>query len=93
MENLPVFLPHLSADDWALTIDLSDAYLHVLIHQDSLRLLGVQYLNQTFLYQVLPFGLKDSPWVFHQNSSKFNFLPSTQRASNFLLPIASRPFG
>ena len=60
MENLPVVLPHLSADDWAVTIDLSDAYLHVPMHLDSLRLLGFQYLNQTFLYHVLPFGLKVS---------------------------------
>ena len=64
MENLPVILPQLTADDWAVTIDLQDAYLHVPIHPESHRLLGFQYLNQTFLYQVLPFGLKDSPWVF-----------------------------
>ena len=64
----------LIADGWAVTIDLYDAYLHVPIHQDSPRLLGFQYLNQTFLYQVLPFGLKDSPGVFHQDSSISNFL-------------------
>ena len=64
MEILPAVLPKLTADDWAVTIDLKDAYLHVPMHPESHRLLGFQYLNQTFLYQVLPFGLKDSPWVF-----------------------------
>ena len=54
---------------WAVAINLYDDYLHVSIHQDSPRLLAVQYLNQTFLYQILPFGLKDFPGVFHQDRS------------------------
>ena len=64
METLSVILPQLSPQDWAATIDLKDAYLHVPVHQDSRRLLGFSFLGRTYLYQVLPFGLKDSPWVF-----------------------------
>ena len=30
----------------------------------SRRLLGFKYLDKTYVYKVLPFGLKDSPWVF-----------------------------
>ena len=50
--------------DWAFSLDLKDAYLHVPIHPESRSLLGFQYQNRTFQYQVLPFGLRDSPWVF-----------------------------
>ena len=64
METLSVILPQLTPDDWAVTIDLKDAYLHVPVHPDSRFLLGFSFLGRTYLYQVLPFGLKDSPWVF-----------------------------
>ena len=63
METLNVILPQLSASDWAVSIDLKDAYLHVPIHPSSRRFLGFQFLGKTFQYKVLPFGLKDSPWV------------------------------
>ena len=58
------FLPTISPQDWAVSIDLKDAYLHVPVHPASRHLLGFQYQGRTFQYQVLPFGLKDSPWVF-----------------------------
>ena len=45
METLNVILPHLSSQDWAATIDLKDAYLHVPIHRDSRRLLGFSFLD------------------------------------------------
>ena len=56
METLNVILPQLSPQDWAVTIDLKDAYLHVPIHPDSRRLLGFSFLDRTYLYKVLPFG-------------------------------------
>ena len=62
--TLSVILPQLSASDWAVSIDLKDAYLHIPIHPLSRRFLGFQFLGRTFQYKVLPFGLKDSPWVF-----------------------------
>ena len=64
METLNVILPQLSASDWAVSIDLKDAYLHVPIHPSPRRFLGFQFMGKTFQYKVLPFGLKDSPWVF-----------------------------
>ena len=57
METLSVILPQLTPDDWAVTIDLKDAYLHVPVHPDSHYLLGFSFLRRTFLFQVLPFGL------------------------------------
>ena len=64
METLVSILPTISPQDWAISLDLKDAYLHVPIHPESRSLLGFQYQNRTFQYQVLPFGLRDSPWVF-----------------------------
>ena len=64
METLNIILPQLTNQVWAVTLDLLDAYLHVPVHQQSHRLLGFRFLEQTYLYKVLPFGLKDSPWVF-----------------------------
>ena len=45
-------------------LDLQDAYLHVPILPSSRHLLCFAYKDQVYQYQVLPFGLKDSPWVF-----------------------------
>ena len=64
MESLTAVLPQLHKDDWAVTLDLQDAYLHVPIHPSSRHLLCFAYKDQVYQYQVLPFGLKDSPWVF-----------------------------
>ena len=68
METLNVILPQLSANDWAVSIDLKDAYLHIPFHPLSRRFLGFQFMGKTFHYKVLPFGLKDSPWVFYESS-------------------------
>ena len=64
MESLAAVLPQLLKEDWAVTLDLQDAYLHVPIHPSSRHLLCFAYKDQVYQYQVLPFGLKDSPWVF-----------------------------
>ena len=64
METLNLILPNLPKHDWAVSIDLKDAYLHVPVHPQSRRLLGFKYQGLTYVYIVLPFGLKDSPWVF-----------------------------
>ena len=40
IETFSVVLPQLSRQDWAVTIVLQDAYLHVPIHLRSRRLLG-----------------------------------------------------
>ena len=64
METLKVILQDLCSHDWAVSIDLKDAYLHVPVHPQSRRLLGFKFLGKAYTYKVLPFGLQDSPWVF-----------------------------
>ena len=64
METLSKILPLINHNEWAATIDLSDAYLHVPVAPSSQHLLGFAIGKKTFVYQVLPFGLRSSPRVF-----------------------------
>ena len=86
METLASILPTISPQDWAVSLDLRDAYLHVPIHPVSRRLLGFQYQNRTFQYQVLPFGLRDSPWVFTRLVAAAGRSPSLPGNSDSSLP-------
>ena len=64
METLPTILPLLSPHDWAVSIDLQDAYLHIPIAPESQRFLGFKIGDHTFCYKALPFGLRSAPRVF-----------------------------
>lgn len=50
--------------DWAVSLDLSDAYLHVPMHQSARRYLRFAYGGHVYQFCALPFGLNLSPWVF-----------------------------
>ena len=50
--------------DWAVSLDLKDAYLHIPIHRDYRNLLRFCWRNRTFQFKVLPFGLATAPRVF-----------------------------
>ena len=50
--------------DWAASIDLSDAYFHLLVHPRDRRYLRFQWGGQTYQFRSLPFGLSLAPWVF-----------------------------
>ena len=49
-------------NDWGVSIDLTDAYLHVPIHPRSRK--SSVYEHQVFQFTVLPFGMSLSPWIF-----------------------------
>ena len=51
-------------NDWAFSLDLTDAYLHVPIHWWSRKYLRFCIKGQTFQFKALPFGLATSPFVF-----------------------------
>ena len=50
--------------DWATTLDLKDAYFHVLIHEKDRKFLRFFWKGVIFQFRVLPFGLSLAPWVF-----------------------------
>lgn len=51
-------------DDWATSLDLRDAYFHLLIHPRFRQWLRFTWANRVFQFRALPFGLSLSPWVF-----------------------------
>ncbi|XP_063954936.1 uncharacterized protein LOC135153934 [Lytechinus pictus] len=51
METLASILPSLQASDWAVSLDLRDAYFHIPIHP-------------AYRYRAMPFGLRPAPRVF-----------------------------
>ena len=50
--------------EWATSIDLSDAYLHIPIHPHSRKYLRFCHRSQVFQFTSLPFGLATAPQVF-----------------------------
>ncbi|KAK3880633.1 hypothetical protein Pcinc_014878 [Petrolisthes cinctipes] len=50
--------------DWLASLDLKDAYWHVLIHPRFRRFLAFQVGTETFQFTRLPFGLSLAPQVF-----------------------------
>ena len=51
-------------DDWSITVDLKDAFLHIPIHSEYHRFLQFQWKGRTYQFCRLPFGLTSSPQVF-----------------------------
>lgn len=64
METLASILPSIEWTDWAVSLDLRDAYFHVPIHPASRDLLGFAFEGETFRFRALPFGLRPAPRVF-----------------------------
>ncbi|KAG1133073.1 hypothetical protein G6F38_013256 [Rhizopus arrhizus] len=51
-------------NDYLVSIDLSDAFLHIGLHQDSRRYLRFKWRDQVYQYRTTAFGLASSPYVF-----------------------------
>ena len=51
-------------NDWAVSTDLTDAYVHIPIHPISRKYMRFVYDHQVFQFTALPFGMSLSPWVF-----------------------------
>ena len=54
----------IQSGDWATSLDLRDAYFHVLIHPRFRRWLRFTWKRRVYQFRALPFGLSLSPWVF-----------------------------
>lgn len=74
--NLHITTPHfrmetarnlrasIAPNDFAVSLDMTDAYLHVPIHPSARRYLRFAYQGIVYQFRALPFGLNLSPWVF-----------------------------
>ena len=50
--------------EFAVSLDLTDAYLHVPMHRSTRRYLRFAIDGKVFAFRALPFGLNLSPWAF-----------------------------
>ena len=64
METVKSVRQLILVNDWAVSIDLTDAYLHIPIHPQSGKYLRFMFENQVFQFTALPFGMSLSPWSF-----------------------------
>ncbi len=64
METARSIRDTVQVNDWAVSIDLRDAYLHVPIARPSRKYLRFSCEGRTFQFRVLPFGISTAPRVF-----------------------------
>ncbi|KAK7097025.1 hypothetical protein V1264_004064 [Littorina saxatilis] len=50
--------------DWVTSIDLTDAYFHILMHPSDRKWLRFRWGERVFQLKALPFGLSLAPWIF-----------------------------
>ena len=61
METVKSVRQSIMANDWAVSIDLMNAYLHILIHPKSRKYLWFVYEHQVFQFMAVPLGMSLSP--------------------------------
>ena len=64
METARALRRSVNQGDYAVSIDLTDAYLHVPMHRSTRRYLRFAIDGQVFTFRALPFGISIAPWVF-----------------------------
>ncbi|KAG1065060.1 hypothetical protein G6F42_026895 [Rhizopus arrhizus] len=51
-------------NDYLVSIDLSDAFLHIGLHSESRRFLRLNWKGKVYQYRTIAFGLASSPYIF-----------------------------
>ena len=64
METVKSVRQAMRLNNWAVSIDLTDAYLHIPIHHQSLKYLRFVHKDQVCHFTALPFGMSLSPLIF-----------------------------
>ena len=64
METARALRRSIRQNDYAVSIDLSDAYLHVPMHRNTRRYLRFAIDGEVYTFTALPFGVSIAPWVF-----------------------------
>ena len=64
METVKSVRQAMRLNDWAVSIDLTDAYLHVPMHHQSWKYLCLFHKDQVYHFTALPFGMSLSPLIF-----------------------------
>ncbi|KAK7092033.1 hypothetical protein V1264_009642 [Littorina saxatilis] len=64
--------------DWVTSIDLTDAYFHILVHPADRKWLRFRWASQVYQFRALPFGLSLAPWIFTMVVRQFCALVRSQ---------------
>lgn len=64
METAQSIRVSIQEGDWSTSIDLSDAYYHLVIHSRDRKFLRFRWQGTVFQFRALPFGLSLAPWLF-----------------------------
>ena len=64
MENLRSIKKAIKKDDYLVSIDLQDTYMHIPIHPAYRKYLRFKIQGKVYQFKVLPFGLASAPRVF-----------------------------
>lgn len=64
LEDIKVVTQIISRDDFLITIDLTDAYHLINIHESHRKFLRFEFLGQLYEFVCMPFGLCTAPYVF-----------------------------
>ena len=64
METVKSVQQSILVNDWTVSIDLTDAYLHVPIHPWYRKYLQFMFKDQVFQFMALRFRMSPSPWIF-----------------------------
>ena len=64
METASSIREAIRPEDWAISLDLRDAYFHILIHETDRKFLRFSWKGEVYQFRALPFGLAPAPWLF-----------------------------
>ena len=64
METLDKIVRNICEALWGTSVDITDAYLHVPIAWEYHVYFAFVLGEETYVFQVLPFGLSSAPWTF-----------------------------
>ena len=78
METAEVIRASLQAGEWVASIDLTDAYFHVPIHQKFQKYLRFHVQGQAYQFRALPFGIATAPLEFTQVVKEVKFIALSQ---------------
>ena len=78
METAEVIRASLQAGKWVASIDLTDAYFHVPIHQKFKKYLRFHVQGQAYQFRALPFGIATAPLEFTRVVKEVKFIALSQ---------------
>ena len=64
METAEIIRNSICKGEWVVSVDLTDAYFHIPIHQKSQNLLRFHVGGRSFQFRALPFGIATAPLEF-----------------------------